>query len=94
MNFLLLGMEPYEYYDTIMNKVEQYVTNVLNVDYRTVDEEWVEKVTSAYTPTATGGVYDRIEEYLSSMKKNHVIVESQLISAEPSTMYYFLVIIM
>ena len=47
------------------------------------------KVTSAYTPTATGGVFDRIEEYLNSMKKNCVIVESKLISVEPSTMYYY-----
>ena len=89
VNFLLLGMEPYEYYDTIMNQVEKYVTNVLNVDYRTVDENWKERITSSYVPFTGYTVDEMADDYLKVMKKNHVVIESELISVEPSTMYYY-----
>ncbi len=89
VNFILLGMEPYEYYDTIMKQVEQYVENVLNVDYRTVDEKWKTRVESSYYPFTGYTVNEMIDDYLKVMKKNRVIVESKLISVEPSAMYYF-----
>ncbi|HKL80815.1 MAG TPA: S-layer homology domain-containing protein [Mobilitalea sp.] len=82
-----LGMKPYEYFDTIMEKAKQYLDCTFNVDYRTVDKEWIEKAADSYMPYGGTSIYDHIDEYLDAMKKNHVIVESSLISLEPSTLY-------
>jgi len=91
VNFLSPGMEPYEYYDTLMKNVEQYLNCIFRVDYRTVDDKWIKKLGSSYAPTLTSGrgVYDKIDRYLEAMKKNHVVVESKVLSVEPSTLYEY-----
>lgn len=86
--YIHLGMDPYEYFDKFMEQAEQFVTNVLNVDYRTVDKEWIETVAGSYSPFGGESIYDWIDEYIKDMKKNHVVVESQIVSVEPSTLYY------
>ncbi len=88
-NQVALGMEHYEYYDTIMKQANQYLNCVFNVDYRTVDENWVEKVADSYVPYSGDNIYDRIERYLKAMKTNHVVVESKVIALEPSTLYRY-----
>lgn len=88
-NQVALGMEPYEYYDTIMKQANQYLNCVFNVNYRTVGDSWVEKVASSYVPFSGDSIYNRVERYLEAMKTNHVIVESKVIALEPSTLYRY-----
>jgi hypothetical protein len=83
-----IGMQPYEYYDAIVKKAEQYVNSIFNVDYRTVGDEWIKKLEGSYAPTLDD-YYDEINRYLNIMKKNHVVVENKLISVEPSTLYEY-----
>jgi hypothetical protein len=82
-------MKPYEFYDTIMKKAEQYLNCIFNVDYRTVGKEWTQKLASSYMPFGGDNIYDRIDRYIKVMKRNHVIVENKIISLEPSTMYEY-----
>ncbi|MDF2942805.1 MAG: hypothetical protein K0S01_1663 [Herbinix sp.] len=82
-----VGMEPYEFYDTIMKQAEQYLNCVFNVDYRTVGKDWSENVANSYMPFGGDNIYDDINHYIKVMEKNHVIVENKIISLEPSTLY-------
>jgi hypothetical protein len=87
-DYITVGMEPYEYYDAIVKQAEQFVKCILNVDYRTVGDKWIKKVEGSYAPTLDD-YNDEINRYLKVMKKNHVIVESRIVSAEPSTLYEY-----
>jgi hypothetical protein len=84
-----VGMEPYEFYDTIMKQAEQYLNCVFNVNHRTVGQEWTKKVASSYMPFGGDNIYDYIDHYIKVMKQNHVVVENKVISLEPSTMYEY-----
>ncbi len=86
---LSLGMKPYEYFDTIMEKANQYLECVFKVDYRTINQEWIDKLADSYVPFGGTSIYEDIYRYVDVMKKNHVIVENQLISVEPSTLYRY-----
>jgi hypothetical protein len=88
-HMISVGMKPYEYYDTILGQTEQFVNCILNVDYRTIGQEWIEKVAETYAPTINTLAYDKLNRYVKAMKKNHVVVESQIISVEPSTLYEY-----
>lgn len=86
--YVSVDMKPYEYYDTIIEKVGVYVNSVFNVNYSTVNQKWIDRLASAYVPTLEpNSTHEKINRYLNAMKKNHVIVESKVIAIEPSTMY-------
>ena len=88
------GMVKKEYLDTWVDKVKTYMECVFNVDYRTIDEEWVDKIISAdYTNGEI--IYEentrkQIEKYIEKMKANKTIVESSKIAADGSSLYYSL----
>jgi hypothetical protein len=84
-----VGMEPYEFYDIIMKQAQTYLNCVFNVNYKTVGQEWIKKVASSYMPFGGDNIYDYINRYIKIMKKNHVVVESKVISLEPSTLYEY-----
>lgn len=68
-------------------KAETYLQYTFNVDYRTVDDKWIEGLASCYVKSNLDEV-DRIKSYyLEYMKDNKVIVESSIIAVEPSTLY-------
>ena len=68
-------------------KAEAYLQYTFNVDYRTVDDKWIEGLTSCYVRSNTDEA-DLIKNYyIKHMKKNKVIVESSIIAVEPSTLY-------
>ncbi len=73
------------------DKVRTHLELVLNVDYRTIDDEWVD----ALAQTVVG--FDQIrmpwvskpgEAYVKRMKENKTIVESQIAAVDKSTLYY------
>lgn len=83
-----LDMDKYENYNIVLSKVEKYLQHIFNVDYRTVDDKWKEGL--AYTFDQYGHdrrIYTWIDRYIEAMKKNKVVVESERISIEPSTIY-------
>jgi len=83
-----LGIDTYEYYDKAISQAEQYLNAVFNMNYKTVDKKWIEKLASSYAPYGGDNIYEQIDDYLVAAKKNHVVTECKLISVEPSSMYY------
>lgn len=66
---------------------EKYLQYVFNVDYRTVDDKWVEGLASLYTESNIDEAEAIRSYYIKHIKENHVIVESSIIAVEPSTFY-------
>lgn len=66
---------------------EKYLQYVFNVDYRTVDDEWIEGLGDLYTKSNLNEADDIRTYYIGKMKANHVVVESSIITVEPSTFY-------
>ena len=68
--------------------VEKYLNYIFNVDYRTVDDDWIEGLGNVYVRSNVN-MADMIRTYyIGKMKANHVIVESSIIAVEPSTFYF------
>ncbi len=82
----------YQYTVDWIKKVENNLKYRLNVDYRAINNTWVNNLRSTYF------VYDDasndqkttndIKEYLIFVKKNKVIIKSSVITVEPSTLYF------
>lgn len=74
-------------YDWV-DMTETYINYVFNVDYRTIGDDWIKGLASMYS-NSNVDYEDYIKTYyLKQMKKNKVIIESSVISVEPSTLYY------
>lgn len=72
-------------------KIRLNLETRLNIDYRTVDEEWINTLRSTYYfynyPTQDKEIINRISKYVNIIKKNKVIIKSQIVTVEPSTLY-------
>jgi hypothetical protein len=66
---------------------EKYLNYIFNVDYRTVDDEWIEGLGALYTKSNLNEADDIRKYYIGPMKKNRVVVESSIIAVEPSVFY-------
>lgn len=78
----------YDFYDFTISQVEQYLQHIFNVDYRTVDEEWIDGLAFSHAwYQVDWRIEDSIKNYIEKIKKYKVIVESECISVEPSTLY-------
>lgn len=66
---------------------EKYLDFIFNVDYRTVDDEWADDLSALFARSNIDYAAMIKQYYIKPMKKNHVVVESSLISVEPSTLY-------
>jgi hypothetical protein len=66
---------------------EEYLQYVFNVDYRTVDDKWIEGLGSLYARSNTDYAEHMKKYYIGKMKENKVIVESSIIAVEPSALY-------
>lgn len=64
----------------------------LNFDYRTVDNSWVEELAktynSAYDDEKNAEQVKKIKEWVKWAKKNEVVIESEIVSVEASSLYY------
>jgi hypothetical protein len=80
-----------KYKDTWLERVETDLTYRLNVDYRTIDNKWINTLRSVYTQHGDAysdkRITDDIKDYVKVVKKNKIIIQSKVISVEPSTLY-------
>ncbi len=85
--------ESNKYLSTWTKRVEDYLNLVFNVDYRTVNDKWKKDLASCYAiPIMDNlliGTEKGIQKYIDGLNKNKVIVESKIISVEPSTLYEY-----
>ncbi len=66
---------------------EKYLQYVFNVDYRTVDDKWIDGLASLYSKSNADYREHMKTYYIGQMKENKVVVESSIIAVEPSTFY-------
>jgi hypothetical protein len=82
-----------EYLDLWVDKVQTYMGCVFNADYRTIDDEWVNKVLSTdygyNDENKRNNTKKDILKYVSDMKKNKTIVESSQIAVDGSSLYFY-----
>lgn len=82
------------YKDEWIKKIEVNLVTRLNIDYRTIDKDttWLETLRNTYfvygRATSDKGRIDDIKKYIKAVKKNKVIIKSEVIAVEPSTLYY------
>ena len=81
----------YHFTDEWVNKVENNLEYRLNVDYRTINNTWVNNLRSTYfvynIASKDKEITNEIKEYMSYVKKNNIVIKSSIISVEPSIMY-------
>lgn len=72
---------------------EEYLNLLFNVDYRTVNNKWRDSLLAMYVVPETTfdgtGKPEYVNEYITAIKKNQVVVESDIIAVEPSTLYSY-----
>ena len=79
------------YADFWYDKVYTRVWNTFNVDYRTIDNKWIEIMANTDTDIMfySKNLYEDLNEYVQDMKKNKTIVECDRVVLEPSAMYFY-----
>lgn len=81
-----------KYLDMWVNKIETNMESRFNVDYRTIDQSWYKKIRSSYCDYSyekyNEQLKDELNTYIKAVKKNKVVIKSELISVDPSTLYY------
>jgi hypothetical protein len=77
--------------DKWINDAKVYFNNVLNVDYRTIDEDWIDRVIETNDAFKYNEEMMRVslENYVRKMKKNKTIVECKQVDIDPSSLYFF-----
>ena len=80
-----------KYLDTWMDKVNSRVWNTFNVNYKTINNEWVETMaqSDSYIYNSRDKLYRTLNEYVIDMKENKTIVECKKVSLDSSSMYYY-----
>ena len=82
----------YQFTDDWIRKVENNLKYRLNVDYRTINNTWVDNLRSTYFVYDDASIdkktTDDIKEYMNFVKKNNVVIKSSIITVEPSTLYF------
>lgn len=75
------------------DKIRRFQDHRFNVDYRTIDKNWGEKLVSFYRvprddESFLKGIKNEIKKYIKFVKDNKVIIEAKPSSAEASAAYY------
>ena len=82
----------YQFTDDWIKKVQDNLKYRLNVDYRTINNTWVNNLRSTYFIYDVASIDKKttndIKEYMNYVKKNKLVIKSSVISVEPSTLYY------
>ncbi len=82
--------------DTWIEKIKDNLEARLNVDYRYVDDKWINKLRNTYYIYNFSDMdnvsYNKIEtsriiKYVENMKKNKVIIKTETVSVEPSSLH-------
>lgn len=85
--------ESNKYLTSWTKRVENYLELIFNIDYRTVNDKWIKELASVYAiPIMDNlliGTEKGIQKYIDGIKENKVIIESKIISVEPSTLYEY-----
>lgn len=82
-----------KYGDLWMKKIEANLRLRLNVDYSTVNDEWINELAQTYwysknkIETKKENI-DDVKKYVKAMKKNKVKIVSDIIAVEPSTLHF------
>lgn len=81
-----------KYLDMWIEKIETNLRCRFNVDYRTIGQKWYKEIRSSYCDYSYEKYNERLKDelntYIKEVKKNKVIIKTDLISVEPSTLYY------
>lgn len=82
----------YQFKDEWVKKVEDNLKYRLNVDYRTINNTWVNNLRSTYFIYDIAAIdkktTDDIKAYMNYVKKNKLVIKSSVISVEPSSLYF------
>ena len=80
-----------KYLDLWMDKVYTRVWNTFNVNYKTIDDIWVETMaqTDSYIINSSKKLYTLLNMYVKEMKDNKTIVECNKVVMDKSSMYYY-----
>ena len=82
-----------EQLDSWVDKVKIHMESIFNVDYRAIDDGWIDKVLSVhYTYGYFAGedqTKSRLEKYVQKVKENKTIVESSKIALDGSSLYFY-----
>ncbi len=80
-----------KYKDTWIERVETNLNSRLNIDYRTVNNNWINTYRSVFTNFSAAHlnkeILDDIKDYINIVKKYKIVIQSKVISVEPSTLY-------
>lgn len=80
------------YVDEWMKKIKDNLTFRLNIDYRKIDNTWLNNLRSTYFVSNVAILdkekTDQIKNYMKHIKSNEVVIKSSIISVEPSTLYF------
>ncbi|NLC19194.1 MAG: hypothetical protein GX757_08275, partial [Clostridiales bacterium] len=81
------------YSDFWYDKVYSRVWNTFNVDYRTIDEKWIDTMAKTDMDIEVDiyaeRFYEKLNAYVQDMKKNKTIVECDRVVIDPSFVYYY-----
>lgn len=79
------------YVDEWIKKVEDNLKYRLNVDFNTIDNNWLNNLRKTYFVANVALLdkqkTDRIKNYIKIAKESKVVIKSSIISVEPSTLY-------
>ena len=77
--------------DKWINDAKVYLNNILNVDYRTIDDAWIDRVIETNDAFRYAPNMWRIslERYMKMMKENKTILECKQVDIDPSSLYFF-----
>jgi len=74
------------------DKVYSRVWNTFNVDYRTIDDKWIDTMAKTdmqiEVDVYAESLYEKLQAYVKDMKKNKTIVECDRVVIDPSFVYY------
>ena len=80
------------YVDDWLKKVNDNLIYRLNVDYRVVDNTWLNNLRNTYFVANVASLdkekTDQIKKYVEYVKRNKVVIKSSIISVEQSTLYF------
>ncbi|MFV0343873.1 MAG: S-layer homology domain-containing protein [Anaerocolumna sp.] len=80
-----------KYLETWVNRVETNLKYRLNVNYKTINNSWINGLRSSYTQYGDAysdkRITDEIKKYVEVVKKNKIVIQSKTIIVEPSTLY-------
>lgn len=77
------------------DKVRRFQNHRMNVDYRTIDKKWRDKLISFYITkehtkkSDLNGIKKDIDKYIRFVKENKVIIESKPVATDASSAYYW-----